>query len=61
MSGKSHGVLILTLMASLRRSPSFVEDACSDIPFLLQADEVEVEQQVYYLLFYYFMPSRRVS
>lgn len=30
-------------MASTRRFPSIVEDACSDIPSLLEADEVEVE------------------
>lgn len=33
-------------MASSRRFPSLAEKSCSDIPSLLQADEVEVGQKV---------------
>lgn len=44
MSGKSYRVLMLTLMASSRRSPSLAEDPCSDIPSLLLVDEVDAEQ-----------------
>lgn len=54
----------LTLMASLRRSPSLVEDSChSDIPSLLRVDEVEAEKgyQRSYLFIYlsiYLFPVR---